>query len=786
MTSNKIYSIDFYKNAMENTPKRYSIEDLLKLIRDENFSKQYNDYIVSKRGDSKFSDYKKLLPAWTPMGVTLSGKRKMEDMNPTPLLMIDIDNCSEPTDAFNTLINDNGFKSLLVGAHVTPSGKGLRLLMLYPNDNCTIATALEDYTCRFGLDKLGKVDKACKDLTRLSFLVPNSEWLHIDFLKLNNDNLFLPVADSKEVEVECADKEQQSDYSGFSYRGTKVKDIIDKYVEEKGVPEVGERHNFYNMMIKDFRCICDNNPDILVSLLPRFGHTYEECISQCRSITKRNDNHKIPVVFFKWLCENGFYKKETDYKKSLDEKDAKTEYLNLLNEAIDKMPPLPPVFREFVDIAPRDFKIPVINALMPIMGTMASFLRSNYFDGREQSTTFFNVIYAPASHGKSFPEKIMPYLWEKFSVRDKISEIRESLYMNLMAVGTDKMKEKAENPNVSLRKVPANVSQPELLTKMRDCHGYHIFTYESEIDTWRKGSKAANNDKSDMIRVAWDNGEYGQAFKSVSTFKGSVNLYWNVLLTGTTRSMMKYFSNVEDGLVTRCSFCSLGDQRFAKAQIWKPLGERRLSYIKSFVDYCDYMSYEESLGVTKKDLERLSPKDFSEEAVYDFRFKPFVNVDMSWIFPNILNWLEEERLYSSECLDDARDSFRRRTAVKGFRLALLCTSLYRQLKKSEKEKIWNFIKWWMDIDIENSLYLFGKEYNDVVSEENRPSNARLNLINELPEKFTKIDLMVLLRKSAIRTPAPQILTMFKKNNYIKKVLDEDNKIYYINLKKHKK
>ena len=186
-------------------------------------------------------------------------------------------------------------------------------------------------------------------------------------------------------------------------------------------------------------------------------------------------------MFFKWLCENGFYKKETDYKQSSDEKDAKTEYLNMVNEAIDKMPPLPPVFREFVDIAPRDFKIPVINALMPIMGTMASFLRADYFDGREQSTTFFNVIYAPASHGKSFPEKIMPYLWEKFSVRDKISEIRESLYMNLMAVGTDKMKEKAENPNVSLRKVPANVSQPELLTKMRDCHGYHIFTYESEI-----------------------------------------------------------------------------------------------------------------------------------------------------------------------------------------------------------------------------------------------------------------------------------------------------------------
>lgn len=146
--------------------------------------------------------------------------------------------------------------------------------------------------------------------------------------------------------------------------------------------------------------------------------------------------------------------------------------------------------------------------------------------------------------------------------------MREEIFINLQNSKADNQ-ELPDDPHVSMREMPSITSQPELLTKMRDNKGYHIFTFESEIDTWAKGGKAAGNDKSDMIRIAWDNGEYGQAFKSAKTFKGIVRLYWNVLVTGTPLSMRKYFKNVEDGLVTRCSFADLGDQRFAKPLIWK-------------------------------------------------------------------------------------------------------------------------------------------------------------------------------------------------------------------------
>jgi hypothetical protein len=79
-------------------------------------------------------------------------------------------------------------------------------------------------------------------------------------------------------------EEEKKRFDSFEYRGTPVAEIIKKWVEVKGKPSSGEIHNFYNEMVKYFRCICDNNKRLLLYLLPRFGHTVEECWGQIKSI----------------------------------------------------------------------------------------------------------------------------------------------------------------------------------------------------------------------------------------------------------------------------------------------------------------------------------------------------------------------------------------------------------------------------------------------------------------------------------------------------------------------
>ena len=195
-------------------------------------------------------------------------------------------------------------------------------------------------------------------------------------------------------------KPVRSTYADYKYKGTLLTEIIDKYIEVYGEPEQGEKHNFYNKMVRDFRNICDNDPLVLHDLLPRFGGDnsteYQNTLSQCQSICRTNSNSSIPREFFIFLAKNGFYKK----KKGEPEPEIEEEEENKPHP-VEAMPTPPPVIKELIDIAPNDFKLPAINALLPILGTLTSYVRAeDRQNGKTISTSFFSVVYAPPSIGK--------------------------------------------------------------------------------------------------------------------------------------------------------------------------------------------------------------------------------------------------------------------------------------------------------------------------------------------------------------------------------------------------
>ena len=103
----------------------------------------------------------------------------------------------------------------------------------------------------------------------------------------------------------------------MEFRGTPLITIVNKWVEKRGTPDEGEVHNYYNEMIKYFRNITSNNKKWLFAILPRFGHTAEECWSQIVSITKANTLSRIDREFFFFLKDNGFYVAREDEANAL-------------------------------------------------------------------------------------------------------------------------------------------------------------------------------------------------------------------------------------------------------------------------------------------------------------------------------------------------------------------------------------------------------------------------------------------------------------------------------------
>lgn len=760
-------------------------------------AKANTDLIDRYRNGEK--DAKSQLPAVCFVG-DCTKTRANVNMIPTQVVMLDIDHVEDPRAAYEQMYKDFTsteagkdcwYKNVLMWA-ITPSGKGLRGLVWAFDDPSMEKYEGKDYhtlECQMHflnsalcLEKYGDFDAPCKDFARISFYFkpdeilfenaqlftetthrPNDVVINYDYQQEEGKVTTQASLFSPEESVTFTDEEKER-FEKAEYRGTPVKIIIEKYLEHFGQPSSGEKHNYYNEMVKNFRCICDNNQRLLLYLLPRFDHTLEECASQIKSICKVNTLSSLPKSFYFFLKDCGFYQA----REGASQAGKLKEYM--LSDKVDdktRPPYLPPVFKQLVGLAPVDFIEPSINALLPILGTLTSYAQALYpYDDRMHTTSFFSVIYAPPGTGKGFVERFMNLLFEELKVRDFVQSERENVYLRFMNKKSDSDKGQ-DIPHTSLRIIPPKNSEAEFLQKQRDNHGYHMFTYAAEMDSWAKGVKAAGGNKDDMIRVAWDNGEYGQQFKSVNTFKGSVYLYWNVLITGTLQQLESYFKNVENGLVTRCSFTGIENQEFALPPKWKKLTPKNEAIVKKFAKYCDSMTYETPCTIIPEDLLNISDEDFDKEVDWRFKFRPRITMDCSWIMPTIDKFHKEQMARAALDVDKARDVFRRRVGVRGFRLALMCMCLWEHPKKSDLEKCASFVAWWMERDLEAMLKLWGAKYNEQA--DTTPTLVQRKVYDDLSDTFSRNDMYIVCTKQGIKTPIRRILFDWKKLGCVEQI-----------------
>lgn len=747
-------------------------------------SKDVKDKIERHRlGDP---DAKVSLPSICFVG-KCTGTRKNSAMIPTQFVMIDIDHCSDAVGAWNTIKEEAGNDWIVDNVllvHLSPS-KGLHLFFKAVQPYTTLIDNMNALNEKFNFSRFGDYDSVVHDFARLSFaflpedLLFENAMLYMEIPPVIDEVLHntaydpnsatededkgSPKAKSEASDIPTFTDEEKAELDASDWRGVSLKLIIEAWVKFRGKPGKNEIHNYYNEMVKYFRNIMGNNKRLIFYLLPKFGHTDEECWSQIKSICRVNTLSTLDKEFYFFLKDNGFYR--SNRKNSID------EYLLSDDEPsmVTDMPTPPPVFREFLKSAPRDFQIPMINALMPVLGTLTSYLGAVYpYDDRVHTTSFFSVIFAPPSYGKGFTKRIA-FLFDDLKLRDYVQNAREQVYLRAVNKKSDNDKS-PDLPHTSLRIIPPKNSEAEFLQKQQDNHGYHMFTYAAEMDSWAKGEKAAGGNKSDMIRMAWDNDEYGQQYKSPTTFKGMVRLYWNVLITGTQSQVESYFKNVENGLVTRCSFSEIENQEFKLAQIWKPIPKKGMEIIRNFMARCDENTYEDPCLINIGDLDAVNDDDFDKEVDWQFKFKPRQIVDMSWIMPTINAFQKEQCAKGLLAVDKARDAFRRRVGVRGFRLALLCTALYPKMNNRAVETIKQFVMWWMHVDIENMLKMWGAKYNE--QNTHLPNLYNVNVFNSLKEEFTKNELLVVMKQQQVKSKVSNVIWQWSKYGFIEKLGDD--------------
>ncbi len=722
---------DYVHNVGDNQPQVCLYDIFKQLIASPHVKEQTERY---RAGDS---EAKKRLPAFL-FHATFNGKKRLaKNATASGLVMVDFDHVDPADLADYALIaqSDQARAWGVMLAHVTPSGKGLRIVI---RADCSKAYAgcesISDYQHRiaqlFGAEKY--LDEVTTDLSRLSFCPTADDIIYM------TPELFTAekVIDFKGDEATKRPAEAQqkaviftSGASQETFDGVPLTDIFRTYFElQGGAPTEGNRNAAFYAAARELRYICDFNPKVIARFMPQVGLTEKEVLDVCSSACTSSRAKDIPQIVRSIVQSLKITEEE-------EEGTAETEQAPIK---------LPPIFEHFTKCYPPHFRDAVVLAMLPCLGTLGTSVRARYLDGELHSPSFFTVVSAEQASGKSFARKIVNVLMEDLRFEDESARVVEQAYRNALRQSKNK-KDQPEDPRVVIRIVPANVSVAKLLQRLDYAEGKHLFSFAEEMDTVIKANSGGSwSQKSDIYRNAFDNAEYGQDYMSDNSYSANLKIYYNMLVLGTPRQTNKFFSDVENGLVSRCMFASLPDGFGQKMPVFKEISPEGLVYVKKFVD---------RLRECKDTLDL-----------------PEVNQALD-------GWLDEQRISALQSADRARDIFRKRSAVIGFRAAMI---LAAGLPKNHQRKkmLSDFAVYIASLVLEEQLKYAGARLEEALeggdkAEKQVRLGKRKALFTELPAEFTTADINQAMAKYGILSPVRSLVCAWRSNKLIEKI--EKNK-----------
>lgn len=676
--------------------------------------------------------YKRRLPGICFHAWFADNKRHEESAQPSGLFIFDIDKVREllGTDARTLYVERIAPRidelAILV-AHITPSGDGLRLVApLRPGMDIAQSQAW------MGRELGVAYDGCVKDLARLSFLVPESYFLHIDKEALFSPAENLPATTCKSLvneEIETLEAEEvtttaEAPEDEETYKGVPLRRIVEVLITRTGgEPVEGERNNRIFSTASYLRYICDFDAERLSAIIPHYGLTDEEVMKICRSASARPRGTQMPVILQNVIrdCRNELGINATSGMPQVE---------------CRPMPKrLPPLVKEFVKTAPDAFKAPMVMAMLPLMGTLATKLRFAYLDGCLHSPSFMTCVMGAQASGKSFIRRPEQILLEHLHEQDEVERRKEMAYQEQLRKAKNS-KQQPEEPKVCIRKVPVSISIAKLLKRLDNAQGKHLISICEEIDTLNKTNRAgAWSEKTDMMRNAFDNTEYGQDYMSSNSYSATLDVYYNLLFCGTPSSVKRFFKpHMTDGLVSRTIFTSLPDNFGGNLPVFKSFSESDQHIIAD--------------GITR--LENAEGE-----------------VQLPKLSKAIMTWQEGKRQLALETQSTAIDVFRKRCAVIGFRAGALAYLLNEGV---ENRTVTDFACWVADYVLQQQVLCFGTGLEDEEeSQSEYPVGSVMHLFSILPSQFTSHQLEELRSQNGKGTNVRMIISRWKKNNMIQEV-----------------
>lgn len=752
----------------------------------------------NRNGDSTA---KRKLPAITWQATFKGSRRSNDEAIPTGLYMLDIDHIKEDV---RTLVEQKVTPHIaqcgIMVVHITPSGKGssgkgLRIVarMLKANGFATIAEHQKWLATTLGFNEY---DACTKDLSRLSFVVTRDDVIYFDEKLFctapefvienpalhnksvaidvpNTHNTTMQAQKAQDVKTTVAQNEMntpvatscQTDYRGISLR--KIAETLILQLFPQGVFE-GSRNNCLFRIACLMRYITDFNAQVIALALPDLGLTQAEVLQLCTSALQQKRTMWLPKELKRALNALNIHEDDDitthgdDEATTAVDDDADDDYF--ANQLCSPcyysfhVPKMPPLFDLFVGKVSTKLKAPQALAMLPIVGALASRIRSKCFKEEPCAPSFLTIIYAPQASGKSFVSTTYKRLTRDILKADKEAEAVERDYLYR---STHDKEGNVKDPKPVIRLMASTTSIAQLMRRNDCANGLHLLTYTPEIDTLTSSKKrGAWADVSSYDRVAFDNDIYTQSFLNSALYSSTVTVYHNKVMCGTPKAVDRYIPDYEDGLASRVIFVPLQTKIGDKMPKFDAFTDEEERIIDRFV--CRLMN-------------------------------DFTHYELDFLKAAIDNFSESMRLEAEKRDDRALDTFYKRSGEIGFRAGLVAAACFAaddQLIDDERVRqvIVNFALWVAHFTMSAQMERYASQIDEDSLQERTPMRKApgfYKLYKKLSKTFTRQDLEEQRRILKIDTNATNILWRWKKDKYIEEVADSPQTYKKANIDKDK-
>ena len=516
------------------------------------------------------------------------------------LFMFDVDHVDNPHEIYERTRVD-GFPWEVVFAHLTSSGKGLRLVCKARVDVGNIA----DNQIELAKTLDVKADASCIDASRISYAPmredvyylneeellnyydeafdkkycetyrsghtePTQKTHSFDELRVKNEELRVENEDGRSNESEAPSPFGEGGGRGL-YHGVEYARICEAWqAAQGGAPAPGDRHRTMLQMALDLRYICDNQPDMVDRVLRLCGFVQD-------IIRERGDKEVSDIAHT--ACERKLYKDIPKRMQGVLESvgihasntPAAAKSVGAVEVPYEQFaqrlePLLCTPYAEACKGVSRANWLGAVFASGAMYCTLLTRCWYKHFDGGIQRMNPQVLIIGHPASGKSFAKHLDDLIMCSMRAQDEEVRLAETRYKQEQKKrGTSSKAQKQDalvEPEGMIRYLPTKTSNNIFFRRLKRAKEMvngeqlplHLYMFDSELDSSISAqSGGAWIGKHDLELKAFHNELSGVDYANGDSINDILPVFWNSVTTGTNVSLHKKFTlrNINDGLCSR-------------------------------------------------------------------------------------------------------------------------------------------------------------------------------------------------------------------------------------------